>query len=285
MATRAVLPPRPLTISASFVSRIWFNAIGVGMLGLAVIAITLGVAGGTAADILRQRKIAKRGVAAPYTSISGKVKTTNIVYHEHDLTVTFQEEGGATHTEKMSFSTLFLSADKNLQPQVWYDPVNPKRFALNLATERAGSRWLLLLFAVGIFGGTGVGILYGARSFVRRLANTRTIAARSEEIRVDIVGVEEIRNQKGAPTGRKRWHWKGQTAAGRAISGSTDFDKGHGPLYGDAAERTMVALYSSELPNAAATMVMRDDLHPFVFDAAERERIRREATAPELGVG
>jgi hypothetical protein len=283
MAPRTVLPPRPLTLAASFVSKSWMRALLVGALGLAVVALVLGLAGWAAADILGQRSLSRSGTLAPYASISGKVKTTNIVYHEHDLTVSFQDEAGAMHSGKMEFSTLFLSADKELKPQVWYDPADPSRFALNLATERAGSRWLLVLFGVAIFGGIGVGILFAARSTLRALGDARKVAARSEELRVTITSVEEIRNQKGAPTGKRRWHWKGTAPGGAALAGSADFDKGHAPLYGDAAERTMVALYSPDAPKA--TIVLRDDLYPFAFDAAERERIRREATAPELGVG
>jgi len=278
MANRTVLPARPLTLAASFVSSCWSRALLVGALGLLATAGTLAWAGWIVADIVGQARLEHGGKAALFTSISGKVKTTNIVYHEHDLRVSFDG-----HFYPMSFSTLFLSADKDLKPQVWYDPNDPSRFALNLATGRAGSRVLLVLFGGAIFGGIGLAILFAARGHLRRLRDARTIAAASEELRVSITSVEEVRNQKGAPTGKKRWHWKGQTASGQALVGMVELDKGHVPLYGDATERTMVALYSPDVPKG--TLVLRDDLHPFAFDAAARERIRREAAAPELGVG
>jgi hypothetical protein len=155
--TKLDLPARPWPVRKSVTVRallgtllflLCFAGIGSGLWFLAFPA---------ARDILDQGGIWERGVAAEDAHLGGKLKTTNAILNSYELDVTWRVEGGAEHTERVEFTTLFGGPEPNDEFEVRYDPQAPERCALSWAVERSLNRWLTLLVGVatalfGIFG-------------------------------------------------------------------------------------------------------------------------------------
>lgn len=99
-------------------------------------------------SILADQALWRSGTPAPRVQVGGRVRTDRFILKTYELDVQFQDVQGARHAGKEEFVTLFSSADQR-EPELHYDPADPRRFVLSWAVDVVGGRWMAaLLFLV-----------------------------------------------------------------------------------------------------------------------------------------
>ncbi len=266
-----VLPPCPLRLQSSFV---WKNLLA------GTIMLTIGVAAAvgyawwqydSVGELVDQTRVWRAGVPAPQTEVKGEVTTNRFVFRSYDLNVRFVDQKGALHEGKLTFDTLGGEVDQKRDPAVHYLENAPDRFALSWAMDVTTSRWVAVVFMAVV----GVGLVGGSFGYIgwlclRRLADARRCAARSDEVIVRITKVvaQMVHGRQAGTT----YHFEGQTVDGRTVAGKAVMQKNQEPLFADAARQTIVALVPPENPKRA--VVLRQDFHPFQLTADEQAQAR-----------
>jgi hypothetical protein len=266
-----LLPPCPLRLQTSFV---WKNQL-VGVLLLLIgIAASLGYAWwqyDAVRELIEQTGIWQAGVPAAWSEVKGEVTTNRFIFRGYDLDVTYLDAQGARHQGKLKFDTLGGAVDQKRDPVVHYLKDAPDRFALSWSMDVRTSRWV----SVGFMALVGIGLVGGSFSYLgwlalRRLADARRCAARSDEVIVRITKVVPQMVQ-GRHTGNTI-HFAGVTVDGREVAGKMVLAKKYEPLYADPSLQTMVALVPPENPKRA--VVLRSDFHPFLLTTEEQAQVR-----------
>jgi len=266
-----VLPPCPLRLQSSFV---WKNLLGGGLLLLAGLGASAGYAWwqyDAVRQLVDQTEIWKAGVPAPQCEVKGEVTTNHFIFRGYKLDVKYRDPRGAIHQGRLELDTLGGAVDQKREPVVRYLEKEPDRFALSWSMDVRTSRWASFAFMAVV----GVGLVGGSFACLgllalRRLADARRCAARSDEVIVRITKAEPQVVQ-GRQTGTI-FHFAGQTVDGRWVAGKTSLARKSEPLYADPSLQNLVALVSPESPKRA--VVLRGDFYPFLLTSDEQAQVR-----------
>jgi hypothetical protein len=270
MAAAPVLPARPLKLQPGFVRRNHLLAVAFVLPGLvALIGYPVWQAG-EARAIVADGAVWRTGVPASDVRVSGERTSHDFILHSYDLRVSYSDRQGAAHQGRVTFDSLLTSVSDGADVEVRYDPRRPERFALSWAIALGGARWAAFAFLT--VAGIGIGLLFLvlARESIRRVADARDAARASEEVELEVLSTEVIK-QYGRSTGVVKYRYLVPRPTGKAKKREITFNrrKHQRPLFADQAETRLLALSTPTAPDRP--VILRGDLYPFDVPAWERD--------------
>jgi hypothetical protein len=271
-----LLPPPPLRLRSSYVLKYGLGGMLLLLLGAAAAAGYGWWQLGEVQNLLDESRIWESGVPALKTSVTGHSRSTRFIFHDHTLNVQYVDAGGVQRFHTLKFDTFGADIDRSHPPVARHLKDDPDRFALSWAVGAAFSRWAAII----VLGVVGVGLIGGAFTILglralRQLADARRCASFSDEL---IVRIESVvpKTIKGRHT-HNLFHFTGQTADGRVVTGKVELPKKHEPLFADPDHRTMVALVDPD--KLERPVVVRADFYPFELASEEQDSIRAAIAA------
>jgi hypothetical protein len=245
----AILPPPPRVTSPGRVKKKIGGSIFIGILGLAMLGGMGWYAVSIFTGIVDDHDVFARGVPAAQSSVSGSERSRKLFFHEYDLTLTYTDKHGKSHSVHQSFDTAFGEVDEHARAEVRYDPKSPGVAVTSWSLDVTASRvvWGLLVAAIALVGGF---LPYAAVRGGRDAFLERDAARDGREVRVRIT--EKSRDQYGNVT----YELTAEVAPGDVVKGratlnrKTPWTLGQGEALGVYSEqhRRVFLLESDGLP-------------------------------------
>lgn len=254
-----MLPPRPWVVPSKYVAR---------NLAIAVLCImgALGCVGGgawllahTARKIAHDQRLWATGHDAYAVRIGGTSTSHSFVINDYDIDVHYVDEQQGPHDGKARFTLLVSSIDDHDSGDVKYDPADPADFVVSWAVGHLVARWACALFLSSSFIGLfGVGLLVIGVRRIRLVTDARHVAARSDEVLLELVSVSPVVLKQRHIANVFRYR---HTVHGRVRVLAQRLTVAELPLYASDARTHLVALVSSHIPHRP--WLMRQDHAPF----------------------
>lgn len=111
-------------------------------------------------ELLADRQIWTDGVPAEFGEVSGEERSNRFVFHTYELTLSYVDAEGVHREASQEFNTVFGEVDTESTPEIRYLAAEPNRAASSWSVDVSMSRglWVVLAFAIGLFGWSIVGI-------------------------------------------------------------------------------------------------------------------------------
>jgi hypothetical protein len=243
------------------------------------------LARGRGAKLVEEKRIWDEGVVArdPRGSVHFDDRT---VFVDSAVEIHYTDDQAATHHRKLELTTL-RRLDSDAPVAVHYLKGHPGELAISAAVDRLPDRWIVWYLTSAIAAMMALGVLVLAGLQLQKWLAIRLVAHRSDEVELPIEHIERVAwgHHGGVTwTQRFRYHCR-HSAGGKTTQCSAVFYSALGkyPIFTDDAQSRLVALVSPHAPRRP--VIVRNDLHPFVLDPQQRERLKKRLRAGGWSVG
>jgi hypothetical protein len=265
-----LLPSRPLVVKTGFA--VW-SVVG----GALMLVLGVAIAGGfvfmeshDARDLLEIKERWERSVPTD-ARVGGEVTTSNFIFDDYELDVTYLDLEGAERRAKYEFVTLLGGPSAEDDVSVRFDPERPDAPVVSWAAEYTGARWRAVAFLVVVGLLMAAGCAFFGWQAIGRWRSAVLAGKASTEVHCPVVGVS-VRNVQGQQYLDLQYQIPEGAEVPAVAHGTTHKasfrPKKRGPLFVDPEGSLLVALVPRD--RATAPIAMAEDIHPFVLSPGQR---------------
>jgi hypothetical protein len=263
-----LVPARPLVVKTSFTLLSTAGSVAMILLGIAAGA---GFFWMESADVQDLVSIAERWERAQPTEarVGGDVTTSNFIFSDYELDVTYLDLGATERTVKYEFTTLFGGPDVDEEISVRVAADRPDAPIVSWAVEYTGARWCAVVFLIlaGALISVGLVTLGWAMLSKWRSASLAGVAATEVHCPVLEAQVTVVQGNEMLAVTYRIPEDADVPVVARGVTHKANFKlKKRRPLM--TADDALVVLVPRDRPTAPVPMT--EDFHPYALSPGQK---------------